>query len=162
MGASLARPIFFRFFLSSTSCDFFSFSSKHFCTTRKNLTSKMPTPSIARFAHKYGVNSLVELPPAFLAPALYSSPLYSPSQRSKFSTTSHLSLKDKSKQRGISAIHRTGTRHPLSVSKYPLPTPEPIERQEKRPENPNHGLWEFFPENKQALPTPEEEYSHGM
>lgn len=122
----------------------------------------MSPPSIARLAHKYGVNSLVDLPPAFLAPALYAAPLKTPVHRSKFSTTSHLSLKDKSKGRGISAIHRTGTRHPLSVAKYPLPKPEPIERQEKRPENPNHGLWGFFPETKNALATPEEEYSHGM
>lgn len=100
--------------------------------------------------------SLGELPPIFLAPSLQS---FSP-QCSKFSTSSRLS-KDLNKQRGVSAIHRTGPRHPLSISKFPLPRPAAPQKQDKRETNPNHGLWGFFPENRQAIPTPEDEYAFG-
>ncbi|PGG99335.1 54S ribosomal protein L4, mitochondrial [Blastomyces parvus] len=124
----------------------------------------MPSRSITRLARQYGgtPTPLVELPPIFLAPALQF-PLSFPSfQCSKFSTSPAPGLKrDLSKHRGVSAIHRTGPRQPLSVSKYPLPRPVKPKDQEKRPSNPNHGLWGFFGPDRKPVLTPEEEHAHG-
>ncbi|EEQ29320.1 54S ribosomal protein L4 mitochondrial [Microsporum canis] len=116
-----------------------------------------PKVSIAQLA-RHGGLSLAELPPPFLAPALYA-PIITLSQSSKFST-SH-SFQDRNKQRGVSVIHRSGLKHRLSASKFPLPVPEHPERREARDVNPNHGLWGFFLPNKEVFPTPEQEYSHG-
>ncbi|KAK2881773.1 54S ribosomal protein L4 mitochondrial [Arthroderma sp. PD_2] len=116
-----------------------------------------PKVSIAHLA-RHGGLSLAELPPPFLAPALYS-PIITLSQHSKFSTSS--SFQDRNKLRGVSAIHRSGLRHRLTASKYPLPKPENPARHEMRDVNPNHGLWGFFLPNKEDFPTPEQEYSHG-
>lgn len=111
---------------------------------------------------QYGGTPLVELPPIFLAPALQFPLSYTTLQCSKFSTTPAPGLKrDLSKQRGVSAIHRTGPRQTLSVSKYPLPRPVNPKEQEKRPLNPNHGLWGFFGPDRKPLPTPDEEFAHG-
>ncbi|KAI1926599.1 54S ribosomal protein L4 mitochondrial [Ophidiomyces ophidiicola] len=120
----------------------------------------MALRSIASFFYQQGGLPLAELPPAFLAPALYSPSLSAHTQRSQFSTSSSVTGRDRNRLRGVSAIHRTGPKHPLPVSKYPLPTPAPQD-QSKRPLNPNHGLWGFFGPNKQSLSTPEEEYAHG-
>ncbi|KAF3482926.1 mitochondrial 54S ribosomal protein YmL4 [Arthroderma uncinatum] len=116
-----------------------------------------PKVSIAQLA-RHGGLSLAELPPPFLAPALYS-PFITLSQSSKFSTSP--SFQDRSKFRGVSAIHRSGLRHRLAASKYPLPTPEDPVRHEAREVNPNHGLWGFFLPNKENFPTPEQEHAHG-
>ncbi|KAF3891838.1 Mitochondrial 54S ribosomal protein YmL4 [Trichophyton interdigitale] len=116
-----------------------------------------PKVSIAHLA-RHGGLSLAELPPPFLAPALYS-PIISVSPSSKFSTSA--SFQDRNKNRGVSAIHRSGLKHRLSVSKFKLPVPENPERHEPRVLNPEHGLWDFFLPNKQAFPTPEQEHAHG-
>lgn len=70
--------------------------------------------------------------------------------------------KDKNKARGVSAIRRTGPRTPLSVSKYPLPTPvdDPPARKEFKTLD-DHGLWGFFDKSKRPLTTPEELAEHG-
>ncbi|KAK2746685.1 54S ribosomal protein L4 mitochondrial [Myotisia sp. PD_48] len=120
----------------------------------------MRSHSIASSISRHGAGSLVELPPPFLAPALYS-PIIQLPQRSHFSSTSPSLARDRSKYRGVSAIHRSGLRHPLSVSKLPLPVPENVVKHETRQTNPNHGLWAFFHPTKAALPTPEQEYAHG-
>lgn len=122
----------------------------------------MPPQSIVSFFPKRWGTSLVDLPPVFLAPALYFPQPKPRTQCSNFSTSPSSSLRDRSRLRGVSAIHRTGPRYKLSVAKYPLPKPAPPEKQEKRQTNPDHGLWGFFAQNKQAIPTPEEEYAHGM
>ncbi|EDN11378.1 mitochondrial 54S ribosomal protein YmL4 [Histoplasma capsulatum] len=123
----------------------------------------MPSRTITRLVRLYGGTPLVELPPIFLAPALQFPSLHFASfQCLKFSTTPAPGLKlDLSKHRGVSAIHRTGPRYPLSVSKYPLPRPVKPKEQEKRPSNPKHGLWGFFGPDRKPIPTPEEEYAHG-
>ncbi|PGH12880.1 54S ribosomal protein L4, mitochondrial [Helicocarpus griseus UAMH5409] len=123
----------------------------------------MPSPSLARLIQQHGGSPLVELPPIFLAPTLQF-PLTRPTfQCSKFSTTHALAAKKKdlNKQRGVSAIHRTGPKNKLSVWKYPLPRPVAPKELEKRPENPDHGLWGFFHPDRKAIPTPEDEYAHG-
>lgn len=101
-----------------------------------------------------------ELPPPYLAPSLHFSLVRTSTQCSSFSSTA-LSAKDLNKTRGVSAIHRTGPRHKLSVSKYPLPTPVPENEIERRNPTPEHGLWGFFPKDRMALSTPEYDIAHG-
>ncbi|CAZ85308.1 unnamed protein product [Tuber melanosporum] len=71
-------------------------------------------------------------------------------------------VRDRNKNRGVSAIHRQPKKGiQISVSNVPLP--EPVLDASKRTPvkvNPDHGLWGFFREKK-ALPTPEEDHKHG-
>ncbi|PWW79446.1 MRP-L47-domain-containing protein [Tuber magnatum] len=71
-------------------------------------------------------------------------------------------VRDRNKNRGVSAIHRQPKEDiQISVSKVPLP--EPVLDASKRTAvkvSPDHGLWGFFREKK-ALPTPEEDHKHG-
>lgn len=120
----------------------------------------MHRQSLLRLSRQYGASPLVELPPPYLAPSLHFSIIRSPTQSSSFSSTAAAAGKDLSKSRGVSAIHRTGPKHPLGVSKYPLPKPVLSARQARDP-TPNHGLWEFFPKDKQALSSPEYDIAHG-
>ncbi|KAL1982884.1 hypothetical protein VTN96DRAFT_812 [Rasamsonia emersonii] len=124
----------------------------------------MHRQSVIRLARQSGVPALAELPPPYLAPSLHFNPVRS-IQCSGFSTTAANAARgrgrDLSKNRGVSAIHRTGPKFPLGVSKYPLPKPvSPAERPPRDP-TPNHGLWEFFPPDRQALSTPEYDIAHG-
>ncbi|EEP77415.1 conserved hypothetical protein [Uncinocarpus reesii 1704] len=121
----------------------------------------MASKSILSFMYQQGGSSLVELPPAFLAPALYCPKITFKSQRSHFSCSSTPCARDRSRHRGVSAIHRTGPKQALPVSKFDLPKPIPATQHEKRPVNPEHGLWGFFGQDKQTIPTPEDEYAHG-
>ncbi|KAJ9302145.1 hypothetical protein DTO271G3_1011 [Paecilomyces variotii] len=120
----------------------------------------MHRQSLLRLSRQYGASPLVELPPPYLAPSLHFSIIRSPTQSSSFSSTAAAAGKDLSKSRGVSAIHRTGPKHPLGVSKYPLPKPVLSARQARDP-TPNHGLWGFFPKDKQALSSPEYDIAHG-
>lgn len=102
-------------------------------------------------------------PPTFLAPAwARTTSIHQP--QSHFSTTSTLSKRhaDKNRKRGISALRGTGPRYPLSVSKVPLPRPVLDHTKRTAPKSdPDHGLWQFFGDKKQALMTPEEMAAHG-
>lgn len=118
----------------------------------------MPPHSVSRLLNRNGAVSLVGLPPVFLAPALLT--LANSVQRSAFSSSS--AYLHRNRKRGVSAIHRTGPKQQLSASKYPLPQPVAPEDREARQANPNHGLWAFFPQNRHAIPTPEEEYAFGV
>ncbi|KAF9893837.1 54S ribosomal protein L4 mitochondrial [Aspergillus nanangensis] len=123
----------------------------------------MHRQSVTRLARPCGGFPLVELPPPYLAPSLHFSLARSPVQSSNFSSTAAAAGtgRDLSKSRGVSAIHRTGPKFKLGVSKYPLPKPVPRDAVEKRDPNPNHGLWGFFPKNHQPLSTPEYDNAHG-
>lgn len=114
---------------------------------------------VSRQVWRAGLSPVAELPPAFLAPILLRPLNKSGVQCLQFSSSS--GRFQRNKQRGVSAIHRTGTRGPLSVSKYPLPKPSDPASREARPSNPNHGLWGFFPPDRVALPTPEDEGAFG-
>ncbi|KAJ6108602.1 hypothetical protein N7523_009925 [Penicillium sp. IBT 18751x] len=116
----------------------------------------MHRPSIARLA-QYG-GFVAELPPLYLAPSLHFSMTRS-SQSSSFSTTPVAAGRgrDMNRTRGVSAIHRTGTRFKLSASKYPLPKPVSPEPQQ----TPDHGLWGFFPKSREAMSAPEFDMDHG-
>ncbi|KAI9934733.1 hypothetical protein ASPWEDRAFT_44218 [Aspergillus wentii DTO 134E9] len=123
----------------------------------------MHRQSVTRLARQSGSLPLVELPPPYLAPSLHFSKIRSPVQSSSFSSTAVAAAhgRDLNKTRGVSAIHRTGPRFKLGASKYPLPKPVSPEAIEKRDPSPNHGLWGFFPKNREALSTPEYDVSHG-
>ncbi|KAJ6136812.1 hypothetical protein N7497_012365 [Penicillium chrysogenum] len=91
---------------------------------------------------------MAELPPTYLAPSLHPSVTLSAIQSSSFSSTASVGAnprRDKSKNRGVSAIHRTGPRTPFVVSRWPLPKPVSPKDMQPRETDPNHGLWAFFP-----------------
>ncbi|BDD56087.1 54S ribosomal protein L4 mitochondrial [Monascus purpureus] len=123
----------------------------------------MHRQSVVRLACQYGGLPLVELPPPYLAPSLHFSLIRPPVQCSNFSSTAVAagSGRDLSKSRGVSAIHRTGPKFPLGVSKYPLPKPATPSKPTRANPTPNHGLWDFFPRNKESLSTPEYDSAHG-
>lgn len=123
------------------------------------LHFEMSRQTLSKLVRQHGAPSRVELPPSFLAPALHF-PLIPSFQTSRFSTSPAVAARDKSKQRGVSAIHRTGPRRPLLVSKRPLP--RPVGNPEKRAATPDHGLWGFFSDDKATLMRPDVEFSHGM
>ena len=66
------------------------------------------------------------------------------------------------KERGVSALRRTGLKYPVSMSKEPLPQPvlDPEKRSKVKVDE-DHGLWGFFNEKRQALSTPIEDMAFG-
>jgi large subunit ribosomal protein L47 len=123
----------------------------------------MQRQSVMRLARQYGAFPVAELPPPYLAPSLHFPLNRSSVQSANFSSTSPAAGKgrDMNKARAVSAIHRTGPRFRLGASKYPLPKPVSPERLERREPTPDHGLWGFFPKDRQALSTPEYDNAHG-
>ncbi|PYH45150.1 mitochondrial 54S ribosomal protein uL29m [Aspergillus saccharolyticus JOP 1030-1] len=123
----------------------------------------MHRQSLLRLARQTGAFPLVELPPPYLAPSLHFSLHRSPNQASNFSSTAVAAGhgRDLSKSRGVSAIHRTGPKFKLGVSKYQLPKPVARGEVAKRHPTPDHGLWAFFPKDRQALSSPEYDVAHG-
>ncbi|RAK72334.1 mitochondrial 54S ribosomal protein uL29m [Aspergillus fijiensis CBS 313.89] len=123
----------------------------------------MHRQAVLRLARQTGAFPLGELPPPYLAPSLHFSLNRSPAQASNFSSTAAAAGhgRDLSKSRGVSAIHRTGPKFKLGVSKYPLPKPVARGEVEKRHPTPDHGLWGFFPKDRQALSSPEYDTAHG-
>lgn len=121
----------------------------------------MNQSAVTRFA-RYGGLALADLPPSYLAPSLVA---MNQSQSSSFSTTpvaaGRARGRDLSKNRGVSAIHRTGPKFKLTAAKYPLPVPVPRSEFPEPAKTPNHGLWAFFPKNREALSNPETDGEHG-
>ena len=80
-----------------------------------------------------------------------------------FSTT-QVPLKgaERNKNRGVSALRRTGPRTVRALSKEPLPQPvlDPA-RRSKIQVNGKHGLWEFFDKEKTPFEKPEVIAAHG-
>ncbi|KIV84656.1 hypothetical protein PV11_00429 [Exophiala sideris] len=115
--------------------------------------------------------------PVFLAPAFArpqsgtSTALFSRSYASKSKpeekrpqSLAQRPRKDANKQRGVSAIRRTGPRVTQGLWQYPLPVPVARDQKGISPEyqgSENHGLWGFFNKDKRAILPPEEESSHG-
>lgn len=119
----------------------------------------MNRQSVVRLTRQLGTPLSTELPPVFLAPAIHGKV-----QSANFSSTASNAARqfpDKNKQRGVSAIHMTGPRHPLTVAKFPLPTPVAREDLPPRESNPDHGLWAFFPPDRLPMSTPEYDIAHG-
>lgn len=120
--------------------------------------------SLLRLGQQSGSPVLTELPPPYLAPSLHIRQVWTPVQCSGFSSTTANAARrgrDLSKTRGVSAIHRTGPKYPLGVSKYPLPKPVTPAERPARILTPDHGLWDFFPRDRQALSTPHYDIAHG-
>jgi large subunit ribosomal protein L47 len=120
---------------------------------------------VPRIANRLRGLVMTEMPPAYLAPSLNRPVTLSPVQSSSFSSTAPVGganpRRDKSKNRGVSAIHRTGPRTPFDVSRWPLPKPVSESEIQRRETNPNHGLWAFFPPTRAALPLPEYDGTYG-
>lgn len=124
----------------------------------------MQRGSISKLKTQLDLLSRTDLPPAYLAPVLRLRRTCFVTQSSQFSSTASYQVRrdrDLSKNRGVSAIHRTGPKFPLGVSKYPLPKPAIPAERPARDQTPDHGLWSFFPKDKSALSTPEYDYAHG-
>jgi len=127
--------------------------------------SKRPILRVATTSTSLRYN---EGPPIFLAPLLASGNCSS-HKTTQFSTSSPLlkrrkmQKRDSNPNRGVSALRRTGLRHPVSMSKVPLPQPvlDPAKRSKPTVDE-SHGLWGFFNEQRTTLSTPEEDNSHGM
>ena len=102
--------------------------------------------------------------PTFLAPSLLSI-RHLGVQSSQFSTTSPKGkiTRDRNRERGVSALRRTGTKYVLPTSKEPLPEPvlDPAKRS-KVVGNEKHGLWDFFDKDRKAFVEPENEGAHGI
>lgn len=127
--------------------------------------TKITTMQVPRIVSRLRGLNMAQLPPQYLAPSLHRSVIVSPVQSSSFSSTAPVGganpRRDKSKNRGVSAIHRTGPKNPLVASRWPLPKPVSPESQQKRETDENHGLWAFFPPTRAALPLPEYDNAHG-
>ncbi|EME44021.1 hypothetical protein DOTSEDRAFT_53247 [Dothistroma septosporum NZE10] len=119
------------------------------CTTRSLLVGILNTPATRAST----------IPPAFLLPSL------AIQRTTSFSTTTpHHARKDHNRSRGVSALRRTGIgkKQTLSVKLENLPKPV-LDPSQHTPINvdDDHGLWEFFPQDRKAMATPEEMNAHG-
>jgi len=99
------------------------------------------------------------LPPAFLLPS------FSAQQIANFSSTpSNEARRDRNRNRGVSALRRTGPRksQTLSVDLANLPKPvlDPSARSEVEVD-PEHGLWDFFNPERTSVATLEYQNAHG-
>ncbi|ROW02131.1 hypothetical protein VSDG_02569 [Cytospora chrysosperma] len=70
--------------------------------------------------------------------------------------------RDHNRERGLSAVRRTGTREVLSVHNEELPKPVSAARFPAVATDPDHGLWGFFPASRdRPISTPAEDSAHG-
>ncbi|CAF9930199.1 MAG: 54S ribosomal protein L4 mitochondrial [Heterodermia speciosa] len=122
---------------------------------------------MTRFRAATGI-TLSQTPPVFLAPLLARG--YGLAQHNfQFSTstpwckrkTSQRHHRDSNPDRGVSALRRSGLRHPVSMSKEPLPQPVLDHKRRKIEVAENHGLWGFFNKQKTVFPTPKQDDDHG-
>lgn len=125
------------------------------------LLNPMHRQSVLRLVRQSGSFAQAELPPAYLAPSLHFTRVRTPTQSPSFSSTAVAAGRDLNRSRGVSAIHHTGPKGPLGSQKYPLPRPVSPEKIERRNPTPDHGLWGFFPPDRQPLSTPEYDISFG-
>ena len=175
-GIESAQPRNRSYRINSLRKDFLSVDRllvKHRHQTRTPLTTKAPpravlmaAMSISRISPRNWPFAQSDLVFPFLAPAVQSSRSASPHiSTARFSTSSPLWKRDNNRNRGVSALRRTGPRRrqTLSVLKEPLPVPVLDPKQKSTIEgDPDHGLWEFFGKNKELLTRPEDELAHGM
>ncbi|KAI1437194.1 mitochondrial 39-S ribosomal protein L47 (MRP-L47)-domain-containing protein [Xylaria sp. CBS 124048] len=84
-------------------------------------------------------------------------------QKCSFSSTPEYNnrrpRRDNNRLRGLSSIHRSGTRFRMNIDKSQLP--QPVKYKPKVEVDPNHGLWDFFYAKGKLLLTPEEAAEHG-
>lgn len=98
------------------------------------------------------------IPPAFLLPAFSV-------QHSHFSTSiTQQARKDGNRSRGVSALRRTGLNRHQKISVRLDQLPKPVLDRSKRSSvevEETHGLWDFFPAERTAMPLPEDLAAHG-
>lgn len=99
------------------------------------------------------------LPPAFLLPSFFQV------QSSSFTTSSPAyARRDRNRDRGVSALRRTGPRRRQTLSAKVEDLPKPVLDAEARSTvevDPDHGLWQFFNRERTPFATPESDDSHG-
>ena len=81
-----------------------------------------------------------------------------------FSTSAYRFRGDNNKNRGVSALRRTGPRRRQVFSVERKDLPEPVFDKAKKSEvevDPEHGLWQFFNTKRRIFATPEEDAAHG-
>ncbi|KAL1626298.1 54S ribosomal protein L4 mitochondrial [Neofusicoccum ribis] len=103
-------------------------------------------------------------------PAAYAEPFLpslaaSNTSVSPFSLNQHRCVhRDRNRNRGVSALRKTGLRprQTLSVKKEQLPVPvlDPAKRSKVQVDE-YHGLWQFFHPDKKLLSTPDDDRAHG-
>ncbi|KAL2443855.1 Large ribosomal subunit protein uL29m [Exophiala dermatitidis] len=104
--------------------------------------------------------------PLFLAPA-FARPQEVLATQSRSYAAPRLNRKpkqDKNKQRGVSAIRRTGPRSTRGLWQHPLPVPVARDHTGTAPDytgSEDHGLWGFFNKKREPMVPPEEESNHG-
>ncbi|KAL6246335.1 54S ribosomal protein L4 mitochondrial [Rhinocladiella similis] len=110
----------------------------------------------------------VFLAPAFARPAaptaIFSRTYASKPKRNKAHQIGQAAGGEKNKQRGVSAIRRTGPRTTQGLWMHPLPVP--VARDHRGTDaqyagSDNHGLWGFFNAEKKPMLPPDVESSHG-
>ena len=85
-------------------------------------------------------------------------------RQAPFSTSGCHFRGDKNKNRGVSALRRTGPRRRQVFSVDRKDLPEPVFDKAKKSEvevDPEHGLWQFFNKRRRLFATPEEDAQHG-
>ncbi|KIX02638.1 uncharacterized protein Z518_08580 [Rhinocladiella mackenziei CBS 650.93] len=115
------------------------------------------------FSHPSTTTVPVFLAPAFARPTTVAATA-SCSRTYASKPHSQRPIGDRNKQRGVSAIRRTGPRNMRGLWKYTLPVPVARDHRTTDPEyldTKNHGLWGFFNEARQPMMPPDEESSHG-
>ncbi|KAJ5172705.1 54S ribosomal protein L4 [Penicillium capsulatum] len=117
----------------------------------------MHRPVIARLAH-HGSLTLAELPPAYLAPSLHLS-MSSATQTSTFSTTPVAAGRgrDLNRNRGVSAIHRTGPKFKM----IPIAQARVAREDAATRQNPQPRALGLFPPSREALSVPEFDIDFG-
>ncbi|OCL10490.1 MRP-L47-domain-containing protein [Glonium stellatum] len=119
---------------------------------------------IFRISRRNCILSQIDPVLSFLAPSLQSSRSAPQTSVSRFSTSSPQWARDNNRNRGVSALRRTGPRRrqTLSVKKEDLPLPVLSPESKTKVEvDEDHGLWGFFNKERRLLATPEEDLAHG-
>ena len=104
------------------------------------------------------VSRTYSLPPAFLLPS------FAVQQTARFSSTPpNAARKDGNRQRGVSALRRTGPRKSQTPSVDPTRIPRPVQRDptEGIEVDPDHGLYDFFHSKDEPFPRTEWMNKHG-
>lgn len=124
----------------------------------------MAAVPIFRISWRKCVPSQTDSVLSFLAPSLHTTRSTPQTSVSRFSTSSPQWARDNNRNRGVSALRRTGPRRrqTLSVKKEDLPIPVLNPKLKSKVEvDEDHGLWGFFNKERRLLATPEEDLAHG-
>lgn len=92
------------------------------------------------------------LPPAFLLPSFYGG------QTRAFHETQSHQKRETNRNRGLSALRRSGLRKGQTLSVKLENIPKPVLNREERSQiqvDPDHGLWKFFNSERTSIATPE-------